>query len=79
MSETSMKPWQQGYPLTELQDIEARYASYNARARGPFSTMKAHQLAVPLAAGELIVGLEDAREQARHGHRTRDHGGGGRA
>jgi len=56
MSETSMKPWQQGYPLTELQDIEARYASYNARARGPFSTMKAHQLAVPLAAGELIVG-----------------------
>lgn len=53
-----MKPWQHGYPLDDLLTLEARYASYNARALGPFAQFKKHRIAERLHKGELQLGKD---------------------
>src|SRR5271168_2317694 len=39
------KPWQQGYDITYLQNLEARFAEYNEHSCSPFSEMNKPKIA----------------------------------
>lgn len=45
---TDMKPWQCGYELDYLSNLEARFRTYNEYARGPFSEMNKPKIAQSL-------------------------------
>jgi Aspartyl/Asparaginyl beta-hydroxylase len=49
------KPWQHGYALDYLKQLEQRYARFNAFALGPFTEMKKHVIAQALYQDALEI------------------------
>ncbi len=57
-SETTMnekKPWQHGYDLDYLKQLEERFARFNSFALGPFTEMKKNSIAEALHNGALEI------------------------
>lgn len=50
-----MKPWQHGYDLDYLKELESKYAEYNAYTLSPFAKFKKNNIAESLHKGNLIV------------------------
>ncbi len=50
-----MKPWQHGYQLDKLKDLEDFYAPYNRHALSVFGKFKKNDIATRLSKGTLIV------------------------
>lgn len=50
-----MKPWQHGYSLDFLKEIESKYTDYNARASSPFTQFKKNNIAEALHDGSLSI------------------------
>ena len=50
-----MKPWQHGYSIDYLKDLEARFDTYNGYARGPFTAMHKQSIADALHHNRLHV------------------------
>ena len=48
-----MKPWQHGYELDFLKDIEAKYSHYNSFTLSPFVKVKKNNVAQSLKDGTL--------------------------
>lgn len=48
MNEETQKPWQHGFNINRLRELEARFARFNSYALGPFTEMKKHTIAAAL-------------------------------
>lgn len=55
-----MKPWQHGYELSFLKDIEKRYAAYNEFTDSPFAQFKKNNIAEGLHKGTFRMIGEDS-------------------
>lgn len=54
-----MKPWQHGYELDYLKELESKYADYNAYTLSPFAKFKKNNIAESLHKTNLVI-LPDA-------------------
>lgn len=54
-----MKPWQHGYELDYLKDLESKYAEYNAYTLSPFAKFKKNNIAEAIHKTNLVM-LPDA-------------------
>ena len=54
-----MKPWQHGYELDYLKDLEKRFLDYNSYTLSPFAQFKKNNISESLHKGTLLL-LEDA-------------------
>ena len=54
-----MKPWQHGYELDYLKDLEKRFLDYNSYTLSPFTQFKKNNISESLHKGTLLL-LEDA-------------------
>ena len=49
------KPWQKGYDLTYLKDLQSKFQEWNNHSLSPFSQIKKNNIAEALSKGELII------------------------
>jgi hypothetical protein len=54
-----MKPWQHGYDLDHLKNLEAQYGEYNKYTLSPFAKFKKNNIAESLKKGTLVM-MQDA-------------------
>jgi hypothetical protein len=54
-----MKPWQHGYDLDHLKNLEAQYEEYNKYTLSPFAKFKKNNIAESLKKGTLVM-MQDA-------------------
>lgn len=55
-----MKPWQHGYELDYLKELEAKFAEYNKYTLSPFAKYKKNNIAESLHKGTLVKLTEDS-------------------
>lgn len=59
---SEMKPWQKGYPLEDLLEIENFYSRYNQYSLSPFSEVKKHRIADALSKDTHKVFKDENRQ-----------------
>ena len=70
ISETSqskeLKPWQKGFELDYLKDLEKRFTSYNEYAQHEMSKFKKNNIADALSKDEVLKELKRLQDKAKH-------------
>lgn len=56
------KPWQKGYELEYLKDLEAKFSDYNKVCLSPFAQMKKNKIAELLSKGQFMIGSTSYNE-----------------